>query len=82
MVELADHQRLTVLERAPLGDVALCRDPIGDASVRVADRGDQPFDPVGRAVLSVIQRLALESFASLQRSAGPVQRSTVRAFPL
>lgn len=51
---------------------------MGDAAIGVADRGDQPLAHVGRAVLTVIHRLAVNVLAGFQAGAQGVQDRAVR----
>ena len=46
-----------------LGDVALRRDPMRDAAVRPPDGRNEPLDEVGRAVLPIVDGLALVGLA-------------------
>ena len=54
------------LGRLAVSDVALDHDPVGAAAVAIGDRDEAQLDPVGRAVLAVVQQLGLERLAGVE----------------
>ena len=77
-MQFSNHQGLPVLAGASLGDVALRRNPSRDASLPIAQRGDQPLHDVSGAVLAVVDRLALKRRPGEEGGPHPIEHGPVR----